>query len=281
MHKEPKMSRLLRGPALLLCLILIFAALPMVAQVSHPDIADGNVVQSQAPGSSTQAQPLPVMTMQPKFHGVPWRDPNAAVGPVGFAAPAGAHLSYFGGPIISNVQVIQVLYGSGSYNAQVAGTTSPTMGQFYGDIVGANSGLISLLTQYNTNISGGTGQVFGFGTFGGLFQIVPSAANNGSTISDTHIQSELLAQINGGHLPAPILDSLGNPNTLYMIYFPPGKTITQGGSTSCQAGGLCAYPRTTSSTLNAKHVLYGVLPDMQAGSGCSTGCGGSTVFGNR
>src|ERR1041385_8498989 len=279
MHKEPKMSRLLRGPALL-CLMLVFAALPMVAQVSHPDIADGNVVQSQAPGSSTQAQPLPVMTMQPKFHGVPWRDPNAAVGPVGFAAPAGAHLSYFGGPIISNVQVIQVLYGSGSYNSQIAGTTSPTMGNFFGDIVGSNSGMISLLTQYNTNISGGTGQVFGFGTFGGLFQIVPAAGNNGSTITDAQIQSELLAQINAGHLPGPTNDALGNPNTLYMIYFPPGKTISQGGSNSCQAGGFCAYHGTTSSTLNSKHVLYGVLPDMQAGSGCSTGCGTSTVFGN-
>jgi hypothetical protein len=65
-----------------------------------------------------------------------------------------------------------------------------------------------------------------------------------------------------------------------MIFFPPGKTISQGGSNSCQAGGFCAYHGTTSSTLNAKHVLYGVMPDMQAGSGCSTGCGSSTVFGN-
>ena len=112
---------------------------------------------------------------------MPVRDPNAAA--VGFAAPAGAHLSYFGGPIISNVQVVQVLYGSGSYNAQVAGTTSPTMGQFYGDITGSGSGLVSLLQQYNTPVSGGTGQTFGNGTFGGLFQIVPAAGNNGSTIT--------------------------------------------------------------------------------------------------
>jgi hypothetical protein len=220
---------------------------------------------------------LPVI---PVFHhGVPWRDPNAIVpGPIGFAAPAGAHLSYFGGPIISNVQVVQVLYGSGSYNAQVAGTTSPTMGQFYSDIT--SSGLITLLQQYNTNISGGTNQTFGNGSFGGLFQIVPSAGNNGSTISDTQIQSELLAQINAGHLPAPVLDAQGNANTLYMIFFPPGKTITQGGSSSCVGGGFCAYHGTTSSLLNGQHVLYGVMPDMQAGSGCSTGCGSSSVFGN-
>jgi hypothetical protein len=154
------------------------------------------------------------------------------------------------------------------------------MGKFFGDITGSGSGLISLLTQYNTTISGGTNQTFGFGTFGGLFQIVPSAGNNGSTISDSQIQSELLAQINAGHLPAPVLDAAGNPNTLYMIFFPPGKTITQGGSSSCVAGGFCAYHGTTSSLFNGHNVLYGVLPDMQAGSGCSTGCGTSTTFGN-
>jgi len=271
------MSRLSRGPALLLCLILIFAALPALAQVSPSPDSDA-VAPQQHPADGNSGQALPVMTLQPKFHGVPWRDPNATPGPVGFAAPAGAHLTYHNGPIISNVQVVQVLYGSGSYNSQVAGTTSPTMGNFFADIT--STGLITLLQQYNTNISGGTGQVFGNGTFGGLFQIVPSAGNNGSTITDAQIQSELLAQINAGHLPAPVNDALGNPNTLYMIYFPPGKTISQGGSNSCQAGGFCAYHGTTSSTLNSKHVLYGVMPDMQAGSGCSTGCGTSTVFGN-
>jgi hypothetical protein len=113
-----------------------------------------------------------------------------------------------------------------------------------------------------------------------LFQIVPSASNNGSTITDTQIQSELLAQITAGHLPAPALDAAGNPNTLYMIFFPPGKTISQGGSNSCQAGGFCAYHGTTSTLFSGKNVLYGVMPDMQAGSGCSSGCGTSTVFGN-
>jgi len=238
-------------------------ALPAAAQVS-----ESNSVQVHPPAAPSAIQ-----------HGVPWRDPgpnNGAV--IGFAAPAGAHLTYHNGPIISNVQVVEVLYGSGSYNSQIAGTTSPTMGQFYSDIT--SSGLITLFQQYNTNISGGTGQVFGNGTFGGLFQIVPAAGNNGSTITDTQIQSELLSQISAGHLPAPVNDGLGNPNTLYMIFFPPAKTISQGGSNSCQAGGFCAYHGTTSNTFNTKHVLYGVMPDMQAGSGCSTGCGTSSVFGN-
>src|SRR6476660_8856942 len=270
------MSRLLRGLALL-CLLLTLAALPVLAQAPQSGNDNNNagpdMHAAQTPGNP--AQPLPVFPVTTRHHGVPWRDANA---PIGFAAPAGAHLTYFGGPIISNVQVIQVLYGSGSYNAQVAGTTSPTMGNFFSDIT--STGLITLLQQYNTPVSGGTGQTFGNGTFAGLFQIVPAAGNNGSTITDTQIQSELLAQITAGHLPAPVLDAQGNPNTLYMIFFPPGKTISPGGSNSCQAGGFCAYHGTTSNLFGGKHVLYGVMPDMQAGSGCSTGCGTSSVFGN-
>jgi hypothetical protein len=174
---------------------------------------------------------------------------------------------------------VQVLYGNGAFLPQVSSTTTPSIGSFFNDILGANSGYISLLTQYNTPATGGTNQTIGNGTFEGLFQIIPSAANNGSVIDDTQIQAELLAQISAGHLLAPVLDAAGNMNTLYMIYFPPGVTITERGQTSCVQ--FCAYHSTTSTTLNSKHVLYGVFPDLQAGSACSSGCGfSSTTFGN-
>jgi hypothetical protein len=272
------MSPLSRGLALFLCVVLISAALPALAQVSPSNNPDGSGAQQTPPPATANPAPvLPVFNVLQ--HGVPWRDPITS-GPVGFAAPAGAHLSYFGGPVISNVHVVQVLYGSGSYNAQVAGTSTPSMGNFFSDLTGTNSGYVNLLTQYNTPASGGTNQTIGNGAFDGLFQITPSSGNNGSTITDAQIQSELLSQITAGHLPSPVLDAAGNVNTIYMIYFPPGKTITQGGTSSCVAGGFCAYHGTTSTTLNSKNILYGVLPDMQAGSGCSTGCGTSTTFGN-
>ena len=262
------MSRLLRGRVLSLLFFLLAAAMPILAQV-----AEFAVDSQQAQANPAAADPTQI---HPGFHGVPW---GLAKGPVGRAAPAGAHLTYFGGPVISNAHVVEVLYGSGSYLTQVSTTTTPSIGSFFGDILGTNSGYINLLTQYDTPASGGTNQTIGNGTFDGLFQIVPSAGNNGSTIDDTQIQAELLAQISAGHLPAPLLDAAGNVNTLYMIYFPPGKTITQGGSSSCVGGGFCAYHGTTSNTLNSKHLLYGVLPDMQSG-GCAVGCGASTVFGN-
>jgi hypothetical protein len=258
--EQKRMSRMLRGPALFV-LLLISAALPILAQVTRSLDTDGATAVHAAP----------------KFHGTPWRDPNA--GPIPFAAPAGAHLTYFGGPVISNVHTVQVLYGSGSYAPGVSATTTPSIASFYRDLTGS-SGYVSLMTQYNTPVSGGTGQTIGTGTFDGQFTIVPAAGNNGSTITDAQIQSEILAQITAGHLPAPVLDAQGNPNTIYMIFFPPGKTISQGGSSSCVAGGFCAYHGTTSTLFNSHNVLYGVHPDMQAGSGCATGCGSSTVFNN-
>src|SRR5664279_3822693 len=197
-----------------------------------------------------------------------------------FSAPAGAHLTYFGGRVVSNMQVVQILYGSGSYNAQVAGTSSPNMGTFYQGVL--NSSYVDWLTEYNTTTQSGTrtNQTIGRGSFATRVTITPSAANNGSTISDTQIQSELAAQIRAGHLPAPTHDAAGNNNTYYAVFFPPGKTITQGGSNSCVSGGFCAYHGTIASVTGFGEIYYGIHPDMQAGSGCATGCGSTgSVFG--
>lgn len=275
------MSRL--TPSLFVCLILISAALFVRAQslpesgnnAQQPEPQQAAHTQSQhAPQPKAQAPKTPRQLRIQRMH-----DPNNAA-TIG-VAPLGAHLFYFGGPVISNVDVIQVLYGSGSYDPQVAGLATPSMANFYSDIT--NSAFMDFLGgQYSTNVSSGTGQTIGRGTFGGTFQIVPSAANdpanNGFFITDDQIQAELLAQIAGGHLPAPLLDASGNPNTLYMIFFPSGVTINSGEGLSCIA--FCAYHGSTFNTFNLKNVLYGVHPDMQAGSGCDLGCGFSTTFGN-
>jgi hypothetical protein len=265
------MFRLFRGPALLLCLILVSQALPAQAQASSPKTVP-NVIHAQQPQSEPAAQQAHPRPNHP-IHVVPWR--NA---PVPFAAPPGAQLTYFGGSVISNVHIVEVLYGSGAYLPQVTQTAAPSIPSFFSDIT--SSGFITLLSQYSTPASKGTNQTIGNGTFDGIFHIVPSAGNSGTTLADTQIQAELLAQISAGQLPAPVLDSVGNVNTIYMIYFPPGITITQGGTQSCVGGGFCAYHGTTSETLTSKNLLYGVLPDMQPPSGCSKGCGTSSTFGN-
>ena len=141
-----------------------------------------------------------------------------------------------------------------------------------------NSAYVDWLTEYNTSFREGTNQTIGRGSFLMLITITPSIS--ASTIDDTQIQAELDAQISAGHLPAPTHDAAGNTNTYYMVFFPHGKTITQGGSCSCQSGGFCAYHGTIQSAAHGEY-YYGVYPDMQAGSGCDTGCGNAAApFGN-
>jgi hypothetical protein len=198
----------------------------------------------------------------------PWRDPSAAPPPQD--ARANAHtLTYFGGPVISAVNVIKVNYGTGTYQAFVSGTGAGTMSAFFKGILGS-----AYFTWLNSNYKTAT-QTVGTGTFGGDYSITPSAANNGATIDDTKIQAELVAQINAGHLPAP------TANSLYFIYFPKGKKITQGGSPSCAAGGFCAYHGTIkSASTPGGYVYYAVMPDNSTGSGCDSGCGNSTPYNN-
>ena len=115
------------------------------------------------------------------------------------------------------------------------------------------------------------------GSFLGIYTITPSAGNNGATISDAQIQAELKAQITAGSLPAPTLDAQGYPQTYYAVYFPPAKSITMGGSSSCASRGFCAYHGTVAAAGTRKEFYYGVHPDMQTG-GCTNGCGSGTVF---
>jgi hypothetical protein len=184
-------------------------------------------------------------------------------------APTGAHLTYYGGRVLSNTQVVQVIWGTGSYESHVTSTGSPSVGSFYQQVL--NSAYVDWLSEYNTNVTGGTHQTIGRGSFVAQITITPSFT--GSTISDAQVQTELQSQILAGHLPPP------NANTYYAIFFPHGKTITQGGSNSCQSGGFCAYHGTVAGS--PSNWTYGVHPDMQAGSGCDTGCGSAgTVFGN-
>ena len=191
-------------------------------------------------------------------------------------APA-AHLDYYGGPVVSNLQVVVVFWGS-SVSAVVTGG----IGGFFQGIT--DSTYFDLLSEYTTNVTpigGGTGtnQSIGRGSYGGEFTISPSVCNvTPCVVTDAQVQAEVLSQINAAHLPTPALDANGNVNTLYMIYFPPDVTIDLGSSVSCVQ--FCAYHGTTSNTFNSKNLAYGVMPDFAAPSGCSVGCGGGNEFQN-
>ena len=256
-----------RVPSALLALTLALAG---CAQVPASD-------QASADGSSAGKAPLtkgaakkPAKSAAKPVRRAQTPKRNGAVNNKS-GAPAGAHLTYYGGRVVSNMQVVEVLWGAGNYLPQVKNTASPSIATFYQGIL--NSSYVDMFAQYDTTVGGGTNQHIGHGSF--LQQVTITPSTSGSSIDDTAIQSELAAQISAGKLPAPTTDAAGNNNTYYAIFFPPGLTITQGGSSSCVSGGFCAYHGTVASA-NGHEIYYGVHPDMQAGSGCDTGCGSAS-----
>jgi hypothetical protein len=106
---------------------------------------------------------------------------------------AGAHLVYNGGRVISQVKVVQVIYGTGTYLPQTTSTGTESVSSFLSGIT--NSPYLDWLSEYNTtgvSYNGNTtDQTIGRGAFAGQFAIAPAPANDGSTIQDSQIQAEL------------------------------------------------------------------------------------------
>ena len=235
--------------------------------------------QSQS-GDSSQAQAAPVVDAGPQrlVRIVPFDRGASSV--KNTFAPGGAHLFYWGGPVISNVHVVVVFWGT---NVDPVVTTPGTIDQFFSDIT--NSRYYDLLTEYSTAGVTGVGtpvassnQTIGRGQFDATVTIIPSVCPGPTTCSltDNQIQAELTSQLAAGHLPPPVRDAQGIIETFYMIYFPPGVHISLGGAPSCAAGGFCAYHSNTASL-----VPYGVLPDFGPTSGCQNPhCGNGTEFQN-
>lgn len=239
-----------------------------VVQTPSSDQVPGQVSLSADPGQG-----------QGFIHIVPFRD---VATPKSSFAPAGAHLTYFGGPVISNIHVVAVFWGP-NINPAITGG----IGQFFTDIT--SSRYYDLLSEYNTTGIIGAGvpaissnQVIGHGQFDGGVTITPSICPGPAAcnITDAQIAAELASQIAAGHLPQPLTDNQGNVNSFYMIYFPPGVSISLGTARSCVQ--FCAYHSNTPGTaLLPKLVPYGVEPDFgpASNSACALGCGGnSTLF---
>lgn len=284
------MSTLFHRDSLLsFCLILI--ALNSISPAQENREADKATATAGAgqrtDESMTQAEP----SASGPIHIVPyspWEKPaRVQRTPKTTSTNNGLAVQYWGGPVISNVQVVKVLWGN-----FVDSASTSDLGQFYTDITQSN--YFSLLAEYGTvGLNGlgtgnppGTNQIVGPGTFAQSVTINPSICPGGSGnppcgITDGEIQTEITNQLNAKHLPAPTTDpASGTFNTIYMIYFPPGVTINVGrGVNSCQRGGFCAYHSNVFS--GSLQVPYGVFPDFSQG-GCAPGlgCGNDTPFQN-
>jgi len=239
--------------------IVAVAAILLVCTAVWAQSTDSGAASASSPSSPTG--PLHVVKIMPR------------VSASRISAPPGAHVTYYGGPVISNVQVIVVYWGSA-----VSPTVQTNVPGFYSDVT--NSPYLDLAAEYSTNgvAFGGTttNQIIGRGSQVGVYTITPSAS--GSQLDDSTIQREIIAQIQAGTLPAPTTDALGFVSTLYMVHFPPGITITDGSLKSCVPGGFCGYHGTFSRL--GQDVPYGILPYMGPGSGCYSSCGGSNELEN-
>ena len=154
------------------------------------------------------------------------------------AAPAAApKLTYRGGPLLANVEVFTIFWGSAWQGAQSVLATK--VNQFFDYVL--TSPLIDQMDEYSV-----PAYKIGHGKRTGTLTVTTPAPHR--SVSDATLQkilSNLIAT--NSALPKP------GPNALYFIYAPPGVRVVQGGSASCQA--FCGYHNDIGGT-----TFYAVMP---------------------
>jgi hypothetical protein len=152
------------------------------------------------------------------------------------AAPAAAHLTYFGGPLLTNVQVYTIFWGK-KWSAGPGAEIVTKLNAFYSAIL--VSPLIDQLAEYNV-----AGQSIGHGTLLGSKVITANAP--AQSVTDTTVRAQLQSWIGARTVPAV------TANTLYFIYLDPGIVSIMGGSKSCTS--YCGYHDASGK------VYYAVMP---------------------
>ncbi|KAJ3210173.1 hypothetical protein HDU82_008645 [Entophlyctis luteolus] len=170
------------------------------------------------------------------------------------STPTGAAYTYYGGPVISNVEITVIFHGAAT-NYQLE------LEKYYQFLV--NSSYIDVLAEYSTKT-----QIISRGSFKGTY--VEQNVFNKTVLDDIKdIQPYVVNLVKSGVI---------NPtaNSLYPIHFAPGYQISQGGGVSCKDfcgyHGTATFRNVTKNTVS--HVFYTVLPD-QSGT-CFGRCGGSS-----
>lgn len=152
------------------------------------------------------------------------------------AAPA-ANMTYHGGPVIPNVSIVAIFWGS-FWQQQAALITN--LEQYFTFMV--TSSFLDMLAEYSTPT-----QTIGRGTYNQTVTITNTEpGGGGGTVSDAQIQTALQQWTQDGTAPAP------NANTLYFVFLPQGVTSTLDGSSSCQQ--YCGYHGSAGS------IYYALMP---------------------
>jgi hypothetical protein len=154
-------------------------------------------------------------------------------------APAAApKLVYRSGPLITAVEVFTIFWGSAWQQEPSAGILAQ-MNQFFDFVL--TSSLMDQLSEYNV-----AGQSIGHGKRTGSITLATPAPP--ASVTDQAIQQLLQKEISSNAaFPQP------SANTLYFLFAPPGTTVVQGGSSSCQQ--FCGYHDAIGSG-----IFYAVMP---------------------
>ena len=193
-------------------------------------------------------------------HNVQWMrpavSPTAALDGPSDGSNYNGFIPYAGGPVVTQVNVVAVFWGSG-----VDPTVVSDIGGFYSALT--SGAFMHFVSEYSV-----VGQTIGsYGTVAGAFTISP--INGNSVLQDADVPAELAQQIAQGALPA------ANANTIYMVHLPPGMTVMLDGAPSCSpgtSGSFCSYHSFSNG------IIYVVLPDRSQG-GCVPGPPGCNVNG--
>jgi hypothetical protein len=187
-------------------------------------------------------------------------------GTSGGVAPASPNVaSYGGGIIMSKVNVTPVFWNS-SVNVSVQAFMPPFLTAL------TDSGYLDMLGEYYAWIA--SKAPIGRGTTNPAVVLVPN--NNNKVLSETDVENELNTQIANGVLWFP-----EDQNTMYMVFFPPGITVTGSScGTSCVDYCGCHLWNSTSILGSYAGYSWGIIPDFGNTSGCRTGCGTSGMLPN-
>ncbi len=174
---------------------------------------------------------------------------------LGFAAKAGAQITYHGGPVILSAKVVNIFWGptfaTGGIDNIYATTLSLFRNQFgmtreynvitqYYQIVGTTQQFIQL-----SNLASGTADWF-------------DTSTPPTNVTDTIARNEIRA-----YLATHAFD----PSTIYELYLPPSSYSSSGSATSCGGPSLsyCTYHDFITS--GANRIKYTVQPYQSCG-GC-------------
>jgi hypothetical protein len=177
-----------------------------------------------------------------------------AIGVAAHSAPPAvpANLTYRGGPLLGAVEVFTLFWGQ-PWTVAPQSDVATKLNGFFDAIL--SSALIDQLGEYSV-----TGATIGHGRRTGSATVTSPALHR--HVSDGQIQHFLQQEIaTNSQVPHP------NANSLYFVYLPPGVSVSQGGSRSCQA--FCGYH----SDINGQ-VFYAVMPY----AGCSGCVGGMSLI---